>query len=120
MLTEISVAGFNILVSSILPFINKNNEIKHIENEYKFSTQYSITKGTKGCINRKNLSNAFLKYAQTNELKKNKTSSSIRFRLSGRLNGVRMKRKYVAYSGNISTQTFSINSNYLHKNIYTK
>ena len=104
----------------ILPFINKNNEIKHIENEYKFSTQYSITKGTKGCINRKNLSNAFLKYAQTNELKKNKTSSSIRFRLSGRLNGVRMKRKYVAYSGNISTQTFSINSNYLHKNIYTK
>ena len=46
--------------------------------------------------------------------------TAIRFILSGRLNGVRMKRKFSAYNGNISTQTFSINSNYIQKNIYTK
>lgn len=46
--------------------------------------------------------------------------TAIRFVFSGRLNGVRMKRKFSAYNGNISTQTFSINSNYIQKNIYTK
>lgn len=88
-----------------------------------------VSSGYESLVNSGNLANTGYEtraHGETSGSQRPLSSQGIRFVLSGRLNGVRMARKFRhrTASGKIKSQTFldpaGRGSGYIHKNVYTK